>query len=875
MSPRPWATEAQGQFLQGWMGDFISRQGEGKLHLFWAPMFEAWFSRWPEHQNLGLPLPNDRPGRALTQEELAGLGAAIVTQQGRLENWFRNQRKKIGNASAPAGGASSVAMRSLFRQFAPKRRRAHQATEVFQMRNTEALREVLEKAGYKDEGLTRADRMRIRTRVVNTLWAAATEEEVAAVEAEVQREKEEIREAEQRELDAAVPKKQTPRELQDGIDVLDKVYTEVHTATYNAAGWVGMSIMGGPNPRMGGELSMKIICFGQTPAGNDFEESCVDFDKNLVEPFGAYLRACYTAQERAERALPARPAAADGPGVGREDGAPNSDSAATTTKRKRTKKKKKAAKAAGTAGGGRQTVGAETSPSCAGAESGTTDPWLAEPSAPPEDADDGRDDEGFFDDILSSKSVPDVDNDAFSSDTEPPAALATPPPTFNPWPPGMALPPSPTTAMAIADAEHGVLNAATLALDLMLMENPPSSPPPPNSRIGERVAITAPMAPVVARPKPRPSYRGASHALSGGLDPATPLATTKVGGFNFPLSTPSSGGNFEKPSILFGAFGRNVTAAAAAPTLFPLPATPRKSQGPPPGFTSKTAHAMAAIIGVAPHVFTGQIGGEATEQAWAQQNGIPPPTRQMGEDQRRDFLDKSWAEWDFRKNGTSPAIVGTSAAPTLPPPPPPPPVVATSAITTPATVAGNVDPVPAPKPKAAPVLPGSRPHIKPPVAKAPVKAKVPVKAKSGAAAAGKKAVSGEAKKKELVAAAVKAAEAKEGMAKRGRGRPRKATPVQEGEEGEQSDRESGEGGEVATPAAVGTDAPPLADASNTGRPTRTRKATRFVDGSAATLPVKSKRGAKKGDAVPEEALAGGKRKRADENVALNAKRRRT
>ncbi|KAJ7430922.1 hypothetical protein FB451DRAFT_1198538 [Mycena latifolia] len=755
-------------------------------------------------------------------------------------------------------------MRSMFRQFAPKRHRAHQATEVFQMRNTEALREVLEKAGYKDEGLTRADRMRIQTRVVNTLWVAATEEEVAAVEAEVQREKEEIREAEQRELNVAVPKKQTPRELQDGIDVLDKVYTEVHTATYNAAGWVGMSIMGGPNPRMGGELSMKIICFGQTPAGNDFKESCVDFDKNLVEPFGAYLRACYTAQERAEHALPARPAAADGPGVGREDGAPNGDGAATTTKQKRTKKKKKATKVVGTAGGGRQTVGAETSPSSAGAESGTTDPWLAEPSAPPEDADDDRNDEGFFDDIFSSKSVPNVDDDAFSSDTEPPAALATPPPTFNPWPLGMAPPPSRTTAMAIADTERGVLNAATFALDPMLMENPPSSPSPPSSRIGEYVAITAPIAPVVARPKPRPSYRGASHALSGGLDPASPLATTKVGGFNFPLSTPSSGGNFEKPSILFGAFGRNVTAAAAAPTLFPFPATPRKSQGPPPGFASKTTHAMAVIIGVTPHVFTGQMGSEAAEQAWAQQNGIPPPTRQMGEDQQRDFLDKSW---DFRKNRMSPAIVGTSAA--LTPPPPPPPVVATSAITTPATVAGNVDPVPAPKPKAAPVLPGSRPHIKLLVAKAPVKAKVPVKAKNGAAAAGKKAVSREAKKKELVAAA---AEVKEGMAKRGRGRPRKAAPVQEGEEGEQSDGESGEGGEVATPVAVGADAPPLTDASNAGRPTRTRKATRFVDGSAATLPVKSKHGAKKGDAVPEEALAGGKRKRADENVAQNAKR---
>lgn len=32
------------------------------------------------------------------------------------------------------------------------------------------------------------------------------------------------------------------------------------------------------------------ICFGETPAGNDFEQSCINFDTNVVEPFEAFLR---------------------------------------------------------------------------------------------------------------------------------------------------------------------------------------------------------------------------------------------------------------------------------------------------------------------------------------------------------------------------------------------------------------------------------------------------------------------------------------------------------------------------------------------------------------------------------------------------------
>ncbi|KAJ6566707.1 hypothetical protein B0H19DRAFT_1066991 [Mycena capillaripes] len=325
MAPQPWSTPEQRTFLDSWMPDFIKRQAEGKLTLFWAPLLEAWFRRWPEHTLLGLPMPNDRSARPLTVQETETLGAAIVVRKGRLENYFRNNRRKIGNANTPGGasaststGATGLALQNLFLQNAPKRRRAHQPIEVFQKHNKAAIREALDEAGYNtlneekmaddvddwaDESedtaaarikATKSERMCLRTRVVQALWAEASVEEREAVEAEVTREKLEIYDQEIAADRFTASGERTPAQFQEAIDALDGILAHLHKATYNASGWVGMTIVGGPNPRHDGELSFKIACFGKTPAGNDFEESCVDFDKNIAEPFEAFLRSSFS-----------------------------------------------------------------------------------------------------------------------------------------------------------------------------------------------------------------------------------------------------------------------------------------------------------------------------------------------------------------------------------------------------------------------------------------------------------------------------------------------------------------------------------------------------------------------------------------------------
>jgi hypothetical protein len=42
------------------------------------------------------------------------------------------------------------------------------------------------------------------------------------------------------------------------IDALDGAFAEIHKSIFDATKWVGLTLVGGPNPRMGGELTLKV-----------------------------------------------------------------------------------------------------------------------------------------------------------------------------------------------------------------------------------------------------------------------------------------------------------------------------------------------------------------------------------------------------------------------------------------------------------------------------------------------------------------------------------------------------------------------------------------------------------------------------------------
>ncbi|KAJ7088314.1 hypothetical protein C8R44DRAFT_892844 [Mycena epipterygia] len=510
--------------------------------LIWA--VSAWFHKWPEHTSLGLLMANDSGARPLTDAEMLLLGAAIK----QLKNWFRNHRKKIGDATAAAVQTRSTAalFKNIFKLNAPKRRRAHQPVEHFQLRNADLIAKALNDEGYNVltlEGMEdvdwtneadstevgrnkrlKSDRMRLRMRVVSALWAEADDDEKEAVEALVEAEKEVIRVEElkaEAELDPSVPDARTVWEMQDGIDALEPVYTEVHRATFNASGWVGMTIVGGPNPRMGGEFSYKIVCFGETPAGNDFEDSCADFDKNVTEPFEEFFSTVFS----------------NGSRTARSDGDADEAVPATPPKKahKRAPRRKK-----GPAGATIAAIAPVAAVPVVGSVEG--DIACSTPSSTPTPSD-----------TVGSHSP--------HSDSFPASVLLCFTPHLSSADEGDIL-----DGFSIGDMFDG-FNFDTMMLDPAASSSPPLLSPPssPSS------ASAAPVSPFTLRPIPRPTYKGATYV------PLAALETANVGGYNFPLESPPH--------------SQAISTSLAPTALAPAPGMPSTGT-----FTSMMAHAMYKII---------------------------------------------------------------------------------------------------------------------------------------------------------------------------------------------------------------------------------------------------------------------------------------
>ncbi|KAJ7670798.1 hypothetical protein DFH06DRAFT_1125081 [Mycena polygramma] len=798
MAPSEWATPDQKALLFSWMPDFIRRQAERKLHLFWAAMQLAWFTENPEQAALGLPLPSDPNARALTPDELAILGAAIMSRKKKLENWFRYQRKKIRTAEAgtvSATTATSAMIRSLF-NINTKSTRAHQHIELFQLRNVDLINKVLTLAGTAAAFAKskKTELMRLRTRVIAGLWKAASPEEKAAIEEEIEREKEELR---QKELEDE-NKEKTPEQLQDGIDVSETVFSEVQKAAFKGSNWVSMTIIGGPNPRMGGELSLKIISYGSTPAGNDFEDSCVNFDKNVVESFEGFMRQVYTAEQRRSSALPARPTATatDAPRAARVMAVPapppTAPAAAAKPKKTASKKKKKAsAVAPGTASAAAPaTAPAAPATPSASLESPNQSIWdesentdmdetsasssldsslVSTPSATPG---------GTLDDF-SSLCHPDAgdndvfgfepdagsDNDVFGSalDIEDGSGVQR-------WPPGMTAPLSPAAAAALALVERGGVRGGGPGPTLAMEPRVEHSAFVIDPQLENESIPASPTPAALVRPKPRPTFRGAVVPVVS--EPATPIATSEVNGFNFPVMSTS-------PTL-------HTSDALSSSTPKPPATTSASASASPPALHAPSPYQRTELFQAFQRTPSSMHPGLPDTQ----KTGLflppiqsCPPFGMPDTKTRYLFGAPIQSRSPIVQSGPTKAAQTLSAilaldarpAPALAPPTPALPAP-TPALPAPKPALPAPTPIPAPAlpvPTVAPAAPAvdvprSRPQGNPvPVAKAP--------SKKGAKAGGKKKVA-MAKADEREAAAGMA-ETAETVAKRSRGRPRKPVPV--------------------------------------------------------------------------------------------------
>ncbi|KAK7007819.1 hypothetical protein R3P38DRAFT_3365620 [Favolaschia claudopus] len=220
-------------------------------------------------------------------------------------------------------------VRKILKKSVDKRQRVHHGREVFAKRNAALVEAELDKAGYNDirAGTSRRDAdddnsdddsndsdadalagrkkkskmMTLRGEVLRRLWSEASADERVAVEVELNAEKEELKQPSTSEGSKDL------YETQKSIDSLDGAMGQILGSVRRETGWGIFAIAAGPNPNLGGELSMKIFCAGETPNGNDFERFCPNFTENIVQPFQDFTRVCFPPAVRHAFAIPTVP----------------------------------------------------------------------------------------------------------------------------------------------------------------------------------------------------------------------------------------------------------------------------------------------------------------------------------------------------------------------------------------------------------------------------------------------------------------------------------------------------------------------------------------------------------------------------------------
>ncbi|KAJ7148074.1 hypothetical protein C8R43DRAFT_1129227 [Mycena crocata] len=550
MPPRGWTTPEEFAFLQGKIAEYLTKKAEGRLWRFWPTLFEEWFEHFPEEARMGLL------GIVPSQQQDKDAGEALLKRKAQLVSWLRYHSQKTVKNRAASNAEDSLA-NDLFQKRAPVRR-VHRPIELFQKRNGALVDEGLEAegffdmneahfsatlAGWADESdeeqkarikAAQVERMKIRTRVVDKLFAEASDDELCCIAELIEEEEREfalmgkggkkgLKMQQQKEAEDAA-RERTPEEYQLAIDESPEVLARVHKVLARRTGWYGITIYGGPNPRFGGGLSMKTVCFGRTLAGNDFETAHGTFDESISKYFQAFLKRSFPTEVRRARALQQlqleETVDATLPALDGLFRMPNEPVVALAPVREKAKRvRKKAAKKSTTS---TSTVApaapaSESSPQSAVTTSAGTpvahlspstlpnssppSEYPAHPLQPPYDDPFADNDNNLFHGSVDTNGGFD---DGYEMDNE--ATL--------PWPAGMGPPSSPTTAEANANAERGGAHGATY-----VQARPPASPPiDPVLLDNQRTGRNA----------PRPAWKG-TESSSGGA-PASPTPRRSLGG---------------------------------------------------------------------------------------------------------------------------------------------------------------------------------------------------------------------------------------------------------------------------------------------------------------------------------------------------------
>ncbi|KAJ7864324.1 hypothetical protein B0H13DRAFT_2353753 [Mycena leptocephala] len=331
MGPPRWTDADQTAFLFSHLPAYrkaVENKKKATLTRYWTVLEEEWFAKWCAEEAVGLPAPV-AGSEPLTAAQLAALGEATQKTKNRLKSWMRYQARPPTETTTTST-STRKSSRSLFKSLkASKSTRPVRPVEVYQKLYNTKVKDEVHKRGYaemnEEARAARVAAAAAASGVDSPLILTAEESEAAELAADDRRAQDrsarmslwrttsiEMYAAEsdevKLEVEAATAKanegrlraeptedgaEKTPEEYQHGIDQIGAVFAKIHQMTMDETGWYGVTILGGPMPRRGGQISTKTICFGLTPHGNDFAASIPDFDGMFKAPVQKWLKRAF------------------------------------------------------------------------------------------------------------------------------------------------------------------------------------------------------------------------------------------------------------------------------------------------------------------------------------------------------------------------------------------------------------------------------------------------------------------------------------------------------------------------------------------------------------------------------------------------------
>ncbi|KAG2135860.1 hypothetical protein DEU56DRAFT_981042 [Suillus clintonianus] len=313
MAPPKWATIEEERFFQSHSAKYQACQAKRSYSGFWEPVFEEWFSLFPERLRVFKDVPLDVE---LTVEQKTEVGKAVEHRRQQIMNKFKNdmgsskvnrrtknRNSKMMTADVAAASTSLTPAvtykKSMVAQMmtSSKHVRGPQVTEAFSklffddvikptldLAIETAKAEAVANAAAENTTVKMPSNISIIRKQTSLLYQSASDE----VKQQVAEFIEEAKKKKKQEWEEA--KGAGVVDHQVYIDRLPGVLTEFFDELQRLTGLVFTVLMGGPTPAMGGQIDVQSFHVGATEIGNQFDLAYPEFNSGIMRPWKEFVK---------------------------------------------------------------------------------------------------------------------------------------------------------------------------------------------------------------------------------------------------------------------------------------------------------------------------------------------------------------------------------------------------------------------------------------------------------------------------------------------------------------------------------------------------------------------------------------------------------